>query len=195
MAFTLQREPNKKPAENELGGLGTDKLSVSKLESVWSCGSIVDDLSVGGVIAEVNSGYWLLIVVDSANSEFLVFEGTISWAYASFCKVDDVCTSGGTSETGKGSTSSNGGVQHGSNGLSIALASGDTSAVVDRTDVRDGDSGDDADDCDHDEHFNKAETSLKGVNFHVFHSVFCFGYWTLNFWVTLLIQEAAFEVL
>jgi hypothetical protein len=31
MAFTLQREPNKKPAENELGGLGTDKLSVSKL--------------------------------------------------------------------------------------------------------------------------------------------------------------------
>jgi len=27
---TLQSGPNKKPAENELGGLGTDKLSVSR---------------------------------------------------------------------------------------------------------------------------------------------------------------------
>lgn len=71
-----------------------------------------------------------------------------------------------------GSASSDGGVEDGSDGLSVALGSGFTSGLVEVTDVWDRDGGDDADDGDDDEHFHEGEASLEGgIDFREFHDV------------------------
>jgi hypothetical protein len=71
-----------------------------------------------------------------------------------------------------GSASSDGGVEDGSDGLSVALGSGVTSAVVEVTDVWDRDGGDDADDGNDDEHFYEGEAGLEGgIAFRELHGV------------------------